>query len=164
MNQQIDKSLQSRLEIKLLTEDETQRFGELISKHIQAPLIIYLKGELGVGKTRLVRAIIQSLGYQGNVKSPTYTLVEPYQIGEFDIQHFDLYRIADPEELEYMGIRDYFGQNSITFIEWPDNGKGWLAEDDILISLDFANIGRTCTVLANSESGILLLNKLKQTL
>ena len=164
MNQQLEANLQQDMKLDLQSEADTQWLGELIAQKIQAPTIIYLQGELGVGKTRLVRAIIQSLGHRGNVKSPTYTLVEPYRLQDYNIHHFDLYRISDPEELEYLGIRDYFDQSSISFIEWPDNGKGWLAPADILISLEFLGEGRNCTVQAKTEVGNMLLSKLKQNL
>jgi len=156
--------MNSCLEIKLQDEQDTQNLGELIARHLSAPFTCYLQGELGAGKTRLVRAIIQSIGYSGNVKSPTYTLVEPYQFESHTIYHFDLYRLSDPEELDYLGIRDYFDQKSITFIEWPDKGEGWLAEDDITILLEFDGQGRTCKMRASTEVGVLLLQKLKQNL
>jgi tRNA threonylcarbamoyladenosine biosynthesis protein TsaE len=145
----------------LASEQDTQHLGELIAKFIEAPTICYLNGDLGVGKTRLVRAIIQSLGYSGNVKSPTYTLVEPYQFEKVTAYHFDLYRLSDPEELEYLGIRDYFDESSIAFIEWPENGKGWLEQADISIELEFYDSGRRCSIQAQSSKGKLLLEKLK---
>ena len=156
MNQQIS--------IELKDEQSTQHLGELIAKYLQAPLICYLQGDLGVGKTRIVRAIIQSLGYSGNVKSPTYTLVEPYQLETVTVYHFDLYRLSDPEELDYLGIRDYFDEQSICFIEWPDKGKGWLADADISIFLEYLGEGRRCQITAQTKAGTILLNKLKQNL
>ena len=88
--------------------------------------VIYFHGELGAGKTTLVRAILRKLGIEGKVKSPTYTLVEPYHVGEMNLFHFDLYRLAHPEELEYLGVREFFGKRSITMIEWPEKGEGYL--------------------------------------
>jgi len=117
-----------------------------------------------VGKTRLVRAVIQSLGYDGNVKSPTYTLVEPYQLEGVNIYHFDLYRISDPEELDFLGIRDYFDHQSVSFIEWPEKGKGWLNAADLTIFLQFNGDGRKLLLTGLSEKGINLLEKLKQDL
>lgn len=151
-------------EFELQDEQATQQLGVLIAAHLSCPLTCYLQGELGVGKTRLVRAIIQSLGYSGNVKSPTYTLVEPYQLESITVYHFDLYRLSDPEELDYLGIRDYFDLQSVAFIEWPERGKGWLADADISILLKFNGQGRSCTLHAKTDSGISLLKKLKQNL
>ncbi|QIV96587.1 tRNA threonylcarbamoyladenosine biosynthesis protein TsaE [Allofrancisella inopinata] len=96
------------------------------SKSLQPGKIIFLHGDLGAGKTTFVKGILKALGYKGNVKSPTYTLVESYEFNDFNIYHFDLYRISDPEELEWVGIRDYFNEKSICFIEWPDKGKDFL--------------------------------------
>lgn len=151
-------------EILLETEDDTQRLGELIAKYLSIPMVCFLEGDLGVGKTRLTRAIIQSRGYQGNVKSPTYTLVEPYQFESMMIYHFDLYRLSDPEELDFLGIRDYFDNESVSFIEWPSKGKGWLPEADLVISLAFKQQGRICQLLGNTKSGALLINKLKENI
>ena len=152
------------LNLNLDTEDDTHQFGALLGKHLSVPLVCYLRGDLGVGKTRLVRAVIQSLGYDGNVKSPTYTLVEPYQLQGVNIYHFDLYRISDPEELDFLGIRDYFDHQSISFIEWPDKGKGWLNAADLSILLEFNGDGRKIQLSGLTEKGINLLNKLKQYL
>ncbi|MCP4272488.1 MAG: tRNA (adenosine(37)-N6)-threonylcarbamoyltransferase complex ATPase subunit type 1 TsaE [Gammaproteobacteria bacterium] len=152
------------LDLSLETEEETHQFGALLAKHLSAPLVCYLKGDLGVGKTRLVRAMIQSLGYNGNVKSPTYTLVEPYQLQGINIYHFDLYRISDPEELDFFGIRDYFDHQSVSFIEWPDKGKGWLNAADLTILLEFNGDGRKLQLRGLTEKGVNLLIKLKQDL
>ncbi len=152
------------LDLSLETEEDTHQFGALLGKHLSAPLVCYLKGDLGVRKTRLVRAVIQSLGYDGNVKSPTYTLVEPYQLQGTHIYHFDLYRISDPEELDFFGIRDYFDYQSVSFIEWPDKGKGWLNAADLTISLEFNGDGRKLQLTGLTEKGTNLLIKLKQDL
>ena len=152
------------LNLSLDTEEDTHQFGALLGKNLNAPLVCYLRGDLGVGKTRLVRAVIQSLGYDGNVKSPTYTLVEPYHLQGVNIYHFDLYRISDPEELDFLGIRDYFDHQSISFIEWPDKGKGWLNAADLSILLEFNGDGRKIQLSGLTEKGINLLNKLKQYL
>lgn len=119
----------------LKNEEETERLGAGLWALLPAKCLIFLQGELGAGKTTLVRGFLRAAGFSGTVKSPTYNLVEEYVIGKQRIFHFDLYRLVDPEELEWMGIRDYFDQDGICFIEWPDKGQGFLPEPDIVITL-----------------------------
>jgi len=123
--------------VKQLLKDEsaTLEFGAKLAEMLPAKGIIFLYGDLGAGKTTLVRGILQALGHKGSTKSPTYTLVEPYQIDQRLIYHFDLYRLSDAEELEYMGMRDYLDQQALCFIEWPQNGLGFLPVADLSIKL-----------------------------
>lgn len=126
-------------DFQLLTLKEMQVFAKAIAPALVAPCTLYLQGDLGVGKTTLVRYVLNALGYTQHVKSPTYTFVEPYLIGALKLFHFDLYRLTDPEELEYLGVQDYFDKESICFIEWPEKGEGWLPEADITITLNHAH-------------------------
>ena len=130
----------------LNSAEETEAFGAELYKSIPSKSLIFLQGDLGAGKTTLVRGFLRAAGYKGTVKSPTYTLVEEYTIDRHKIFHFDLYRVADPEELEWIGIRDYFDQDSVCFIEWPDKGKGFLPEPDSVITLKTQGPGRSLTM------------------
>lgn len=118
--------------------------------------IIYLSGELGVGKTTLVRGFLRALGYQGAVKSPTYTLVEPYQLDHRQLFHFDLYRIHDPEELMYLGLEEYFNGTALCLIEWPSQAAGLLPKADIDIELHHHQQSRQVKLTAYSPQGEML--------
>ena len=130
----------------LQSTEDTERFGAHLFKTGIYRNVIFLQGDLGVGKTTLVRGFLRAAGYSCVVKSPTYTLVEEYLIGGQKVFHFDLYRVIDPEELEWMGIRDYFDQDAICFIEWPDKGEGFLPEPDKVIALETNGVGRMLTL------------------
>src|SRR5436190_13999471 len=113
------------------TENDMLAFGARLAKFIDNGAIIYLYGLLGTGKTTLTRGFLRGLGYQGHVKSPTYALVESYQLDQQIIHHFDFYRLRDPKELENIGIQDYFAPQTICLIEWPELGKGLLPMPDL---------------------------------
>jgi tRNA threonylcarbamoyladenosine biosynthesis protein TsaE len=118
-------------------EEDMLAFGACLAKAIDQDAVIYLYGELGTGKTTLTRGFLRGLGYEDKVKSPTYTLVEPYLVKGKKIFHFDLYRLLDSQELEHMGIRDYFSPGAICLIEWPDKGFPLLSAADLACYIVF---------------------------
>lgn len=141
------------------------RFGKklaevLVKQPKDNAIVLYFNGDLGAGKTTLTRGMVQGLGYQGNVKSPTYTLVEEYSIAGKMIYHFDLYRLADPEELEFMGIRDYFADNTICLIEWAEKGADLLSPPDLLVNIGYAENARNIELVAQSTMGQQIIQQL----
>ncbi|MHA3054719.1 tRNA (adenosine(37)-N6)-threonylcarbamoyltransferase complex ATPase subunit type 1 TsaE [Acinetobacter sp. ANC 4633] len=127
--------MSNTLQLSLASEQDTQRLAQALADHFSQG-VIYLMGDLGAGKTTLTRYFLQKLGHKGAVKSPTYTLVEPYQIAEHAVFHFDLYRLNDPYELELMGIRDYLETPNALFIfEWPSKGGDEIPDADLSIEI-----------------------------
>ena len=152
-------------ESALISEQETETFAAKVAKicsGIESAIHIHLIGDLGAGKTTFCRGFIQSLGYSGRVKSPTYTLVEPSSVNGRQVFHFDLYRLADPEELEFIGIRDYSSGNSISLIEWPSKGTGLLPDPNLEISIEFTEQGRNIMVKGLNAIGDLVIRQLKE--
>jgi len=139
--------------LRLDGEAAQSAFGRRIAKHVTPPLTVYLQGDLGTGKTTLVRAILRGLGYTGPVRSPTYTLLEPYDLAQVHLYHLDLYRLGDPEELEYLGLRDLLDEQSVLFVEWPERGTGVLPTPDLTIHLEHAGEGRELELIVNGVRG-----------
>ena len=139
--------------LHLIDEAATLAFGAKIATTLHAGLIIFLKGDLGAGKTALTRGILRGMGYQGKVKSPTYNLVEIYNFSRLYLYHFDFYRFNDYSEWEAAGFRDYFNSETICLVEWPEKGGDLLPTADLTIKLQFADMGRFAGIRANTTQG-----------
>lgn len=141
----------------LANEQATLDAGADFAKQLQAGVNIYLHGDLGAGKTTFVRGMLGGLDFSGKVKSPTYTLVEPYQLtlkqALVNFYHFDLYRFADEEEWEAAGFREYFNAHSVCLVEWPDKAGNLIPQADIDVYLSLAGEGRSLQLKANTTAG-----------
>jgi tRNA threonylcarbamoyladenosine biosynthesis protein TsaE len=129
------------------------QLGVELSQTSSSSALVFLDGDLGAGKTTLCRGILQAFGHTGAVKSPTYTLVESYQLGDVLLHHFDLYRLGNPEELEFIGIRDYFHQGNYSLIEWPNRGAGILPVPDLEVMISVTKKGRDVSITAATDVG-----------
>lgn len=158
----ITKEILNTFHAHLTDSEQTVHMGRDLALCITSATTVFLHGDLGAGKTTFTRGFVQALGHQGNVKSPTYTLVEPYEVLDWQVYHFDLYRLADPEELEFMGIRDYFSDKSLCLIEWPQRGFGLLPQADIELWLTYVDNEREIKFQANSVNGNAIIDALKQ--
>lgn len=137
-------------------EEETLALGNQFAQTVlamNAGLTVFLEGTLGAGKTTFCRGVLRGLGHSAAVKSPTYTLVEPYSFSGLKAYHFDLYRLGSAEELEYMGVRDYFSESALCLIEWPSRGRGVLPAPDVKITLTPDHSGRVVALEGVSELG-----------
>ena len=151
---------QSGVQREIHTEAAMLAFGDMLAKALLPGSVVYLEGDLGVGKTTLCRGIIAGLGFSGTVRSPTYTLVEPYEANGQRVFHFDLYRLGDPEELEYMGYRDYFDATGICLVEWPERGKGLLPTPDLVVRITADAGTRSVELNANGSKGGIISKQL----
>jgi tRNA threonylcarbamoyladenosine biosynthesis protein TsaE len=149
------------LDIKLPDPGATEKLGHALAAGARAGRVIHLRGDLGAGKTTLVRGLLRALGHAGRVKSPTYTLVEPYELSSLHFYHFDFYRLKDRSEWEQAGFRDYFGGQAMCAVEWPERAGDLLSPPDLDIALRFEGEGRSASVLAHGEPGAAWLSSLR---
>ena len=138
--------------VHLADEAATLAFGARLARELKPAMTFYLEGDLGAGKTTLVRGLLRALGYSGRVKSPTYTLAETYSLPAFELYHFDLYRLHDPREWLDAGFRDVSGQ-AVNLIEWPNKAAGWLPSPDVIVRLTIADEARAAECEASSPRG-----------
>ncbi len=150
------------LVVQLEGEEAMVSWGKRLGRALRQGGTVFLRGELGAGKTTLCRGVLRSLGYTGAVKSPTYTLVEPYTCAGKVLYHFDLYRLGDPEELDYIGIRDYFEDDNICLVEWPERGQGLLPVDDLEVAISRLGAGRSLEARSHTERGRQILAALDE--
>jgi len=136
---------------------EMEQLGRQLSRDCPAGTRLHLQGNLGAGKTTLVRGFLRGLDYQGKVKSPTFTLIEPYELAGVTVYHFDLYRLNDPLELEAIGLRDYFDGEGICLFEWPEKAEDLLGKPDVLIRIAIMDDSREVTLQAMTARGTHLL-------
>lgn len=149
-------------QITLPDESATVALAKQLATVCDAPLHVYFQGDIGAGKTTFIRALLQSLGIHESIRSPTYTLVEHYQTEQNDIYHFDLYRLNDPEELEYLGWRDFFAAPAWCLVEWPERGAHWLPPPDVYCLLEFKSTGRVVHVTSGSAVGARVMRQWQQ--
>jgi tRNA threonylcarbamoyladenosine biosynthesis protein TsaE len=154
--------MSAELLLKISDEAAMMALGGAIARAMEADhqAVIFLHGNLGAGKTTLVRGLLRSLGHTGPVKSPTYTLVETYEFPGWLIYHFDLYRLSDPEELEYIGIRDFWDKPNVALIEWPEQGAGFLPAPDLEVHIEYRGEGRGVRICGLTDPGSKLVSSI----
>lgn len=131
----------------------TEALGAALAAGVAPGRVLHLRGDLGAGKTTVVRGVLRALGYEGRVKSPTYTLVEPYALSSLHLYHFDFFRLKDAEEWESSGFRDYFGPHAACLVEWPERAGAALGTPDVELQLDFAPHGRRARLSSRTPAG-----------
>lgn len=135
-------------------EAAQEALGGALARHLRPGMVLHLRGEIGAGKTTLTRGLLRGLGVTAPVKSPTYTLVEPYHGDAGPIYHFDLYRLGDPEELHFFGAEEYFSPESICILEWADRAGDLLPQPDLILQTDYQDSGsRTVHLRAPTPAG-----------
>jgi tRNA threonylcarbamoyladenosine biosynthesis protein TsaE len=148
------------MEYRAASEQEMEAFGARMAGVLVPNTVIFLSGPLGAGKTTLVRGLLRALGWQGSVKSPTYTLVESYALADLHLHHFDLYRLTDPAELEFIGLRDYLDGHAICLVEWAERGAEMLPQADLVVEIAFQDSGRGIRCVPCTEAGRRLLTQI----
>lgn len=151
----------SALRLAAADADAQEALGRRLAAALRGRGVVYLQGDLGAGKTTLTRGVLRGYGHAGAVKSPTYTLVEPYELAGIAVYHFDLYRLTDPEELELMGMREYFRPDALVLLEWPERGQPLLPPADVVITIRAGDNGRALEFAARNEYGRSVLNALR---
>ncbi|MBE5314590.1 MAG: tRNA (adenosine(37)-N6)-threonylcarbamoyltransferase complex ATPase subunit type 1 TsaE [Xanthomonadales bacterium] len=142
-----------RLSLELEDEVASLRLGQRLAATLPARAVVHLQGDLGAGKTTLARALLRALGVEGAIKSPTYTLIERYPVEGGEVAHLDLYRIADPEELSFLGLDELADSARLWLVEWAERGAAFLPSPDLRIRLAVAGAGRRADLEALSEEG-----------
>lgn len=143
----------AHIDIFLPNEADTLALGGRLAAILEPGIYLALHGDLGAGKTTLARGLLRGLGYDGRVKSPTYTLVELYKTSRLDLYHFDFYRFEDPHELLDAGLEEAFNGANVCLVEWPEKARGFLPKADLDIALTHADNGRAATISAGTEAG-----------
>jgi tRNA threonylcarbamoyladenosine biosynthesis protein TsaE len=139
----------------------TEALGAALAPGVAPGLVLHLRGELGAGKTTVVRGVLRALGHEGKVKSPTYTLVEPYALSRLHLYHFDFFRLKDAAEWESSGFRDYFGPQAACLVEWPERAGPALGAPDVELRLEFAPVGRRALLSSHTPAGEAWLSSLR---
>lgn len=152
MNARIERGIPDAVAMETL--------GAELAHAVTEALVVHLHGDLGAGKTTLARGVLRGFGHSGSVRSPTYTLIEPYEFADRTVYHLDLYRLGDAEELEWIGIRDLLDNNSLALIEWPERGVGVLPPADLVIHIDYREAGRSVRIEALSPPGERIIRQL----
>lgn len=152
------------LRVQLPAEADTEVLGAALAKILIPGLKIWLQGDLGSGKTTLTRGLLRELGHEGKVKSPTYTLIEPYVLSRLDLYHFDFYRFNSPEEYPEAGLDEYFAGDGVCVVEWPDKAAPYLTQPDLEVRLSPAGGGRRAEIFGHTEAGLRCANEMNKAL
>lgn len=152
------------IECRLNDEAGTLAVAKVLAGCLEGRGLVFLQGQLGAGKTTFCRGILRGMGHEGAVKSPTFTLVEPYKLGQMQIFHFDLYRLGDPNELEYIGVDDYLDGQNLCLVEWPERAEGFLPEADLVVRLEVDGDARRLTIGAHSDHGETVVRRMRTQL